>query len=68
MIQNEHSIHTDTLEVEDELEFESIETGHDEVTEIIEVEEEETNEILNYTIIDNAPVFPGCEKEPSEEA
>jgi protein TonB len=58
----------DEVELEEELEIESIETDQEEVVEFIEVEEEESDEILNFAVVENKPVFPGCENEPTEEA
>lgn len=59
---------SDEVELEEELEIESIETDQEEVVEFIEVEEEESDEILNFAVVENKPVFPGCENEPTEEA
>lgn len=52
------------LEIE-EVEFESTETDESEEIEIIEVEEEE-DEIFNFAVVENKPIFPGCEKFATE--
>lgn len=56
----------DEVEIE-EIEFESTET--DESTEIQLIEEvgEETDEVLNFVNVENKPVYPGCEKESTED-
>ena len=50
------------LEIE-EVEFESTETDESEEIEIVE-EVEEDDEIFNFAVVENKPVFPGCEKRP----
>lgn len=59
--------------VEDEIEIEEIQlesTEVDEDTEIalIEEVEEATDEVLSFVNVENKPVFPGCEDEPTEDA
>ena len=53
------------LEIE-EVEFESTETDESEEIEIVE-EEEESDEIFNFAVVENKPVFPGCEKFATED-
>lgn len=57
----------DEVEIE-EIEFESTETDETEEIEIIEEVEEDTDEIFNFAVVENKPVFPGCENEVSEAA
>lgn len=57
----------DEVEIE-EIEFESTETDESEEIEIVEEVEEETDEIFNFAVVENKPVFPGCENEVSEQA
>lgn len=52
------------LEIE-EVEFESTETDESEEIEIVE-EEEEDDEIFNFAVVENKPIFPGCEKLATE--
>lgn len=53
------------LEIE-EVDFESSEMEEDEVMEIFE-EEEETDEVFNFMVVENKPIFPGCEDEATED-
>ncbi|MEY2963184.1 MAG: hypothetical protein RL754_445 [Bacteroidota bacterium] len=53
------------LEIE-EVEFESTETDESEVIEIVEVVEEAEEEIFNFAVVENKPIFPGCEKLATE--
>ena len=53
------------LEIE-EVEFESTETDESEEIEIVE-EVEEDDEIFNFAVVENKPVFPGCEKRATED-
>ena len=53
------------LEIE-EVEFESTETDESEEIEIVE-EEEEDDEIFNFAVVENKPIFPGCEKKATED-
>ncbi|MDX5404705.1 MAG: TonB family protein [Bacteroidota bacterium] len=55
------------VEIE-EMEFESTEFEETEAVEFIEEVEEETEEIFNFAVVENKPVFPGCENEPTEDA
>ncbi len=50
----------DEMEIE-EVEFESTETDESEEIEFVEEVEEETDEIVNFMVVENKPVFPGCE-------
>jgi protein TonB len=55
----------DDLEIE-EVEFESTETDESEEIEIVEEVEEEEDEIFNFAVVENKPVFPGCENQATE--
>ncbi len=57
----------DDIEIE-EIEFESTETDESEEIEIVEEVEEESDEILSFAVVENKPVYPGCENEPDEAA
>lgn len=57
----------DEVEIE-EFEFESTETDESEEIEIVEEVEEESDEVLSFAVVENKPVFPGCEDEPDEAA
>jgi len=57
----------DDIEIE-EIEFESTETDESEEIEIVEEVEEESDEILSFAVVENKPIYPGCENEPDEEA
>lgn len=50
----------DEVELEEELEMEETETDEDEIIEIIE-EEEETDEVFSFAVVEDKPIFPGCE-------
>ena len=53
----------DNVEIEDEAVFEDVETDEEEEIEIIEeVEEEESDEVFNFAVVEDKPIFPGCEK------
>ena len=54
------------LEIE-EVTFESTETDQSEEIEFVEKVEEETDEIFNFAVVENKPVYPGCEKFATEE-
>lgn len=58
----------DKVELKEELIMESTETSQKEEVRPIEVVEEEVEEIFSFAIVENKPVFPGCEKEKDEEA
>jgi protein TonB len=57
----------DDIEIE-EFEFQDTETDQTEVVEFFETVEESSDEVFNFAIVENRPVFPGCEKEPTEDA
>lgn len=58
----------DKVEIEDEVEFQDAETDEEEEIEVIEeVEEEDTDEIFEFHVIEDLPVFPGCEKKSKAE-
>ncbi len=54
------------MEIE-EVEFESTEMEESEEIEFVEEVEEETDEIFNFAVVENKPVYPGCEKYATEE-
>jgi protein TonB len=56
----------DDMEIE-EVEFESTEMDESEEIEFVEEVEEETDEIFNFAVVENKPVYPGCEKFATEE-
>ncbi len=58
----------DNVELEEELEIQSTETTQDEVVEAVEVEVEESDEIISFAVIEKKAVYPGCENEPTEDA
>ena len=51
----------------EEVEFESTEMEESEEIEFIEEVEEETDEIFNFAVVENKPVYPGCEKFATED-
>ncbi|AEV32888.1 energy transducer TonB [Owenweeksia hongkongensis] len=52
----------DDVELEEELEIQSTETDETEEVEIIEMEEEVSDEVLSFAVVESVPVFPGCEE------
>lgn len=56
----------DDVEIE-EVEFESTEMDESEEIEFVEEVEEETDEIFNFAVVENKPVYPGCEKFATED-
>lgn len=56
----------DDVVIEEEIVVEEVETDQEEVIEIIE-EEEETDEVFNFAVVEDKPIFPGCEKSPKAE-
>jgi protein TonB len=56
------------IELKLEIEIESAEINQEEVIEDIKIEPEDPDEIFKYFLVENRPVFPGCENEPTEEA
>ncbi len=58
----------DDVELEEELEIQVTETDEMEEVEVIEMEEEVSDEVLSFAVIESVPVFPGCEDEPSNDA
>lgn len=57
----------DDLEIE-EFEMDATDTDESEFVEFIEDVPQETDEVFNFAVVENKPVFPGCENEPNEEA
>ncbi len=51
----------------EEVEFESTEMEESEEIEFVEEVEEETDEIFNFAVVENKPVYPGCEKYATED-
>ncbi|MDB2621929.1 energy transducer TonB [Flavobacteriales bacterium] len=49
----------DDVEIEVELEIEETDTDEDEIIEI--EEEEEEDEVFNFAVVEDKPIFPGCE-------
>lgn len=57
----------DDIEIK-EIELESTEIDEDTEIALIEEVEEATDEVFNFVNVENKPVFPGCEDEPTEDA
>lgn len=57
----------DDVVLEEELEIQVTETDETEEVEVIEMEEEVSDEVLNFMVVENKPVFPGCEDKGSED-
>jgi protein TonB len=55
----------DDIEIEVELEIEETDSDEDEIIEI--EEEEEEDEVFNFAVVEDKPVFPGCEDVSKEE-
>ena len=55
----------DDIEIEVELEIEETDTDEDEIIEI--EEEEEDDEVFNFAVVEDKPIFPGCENIPKQE-
>ena len=51
----------DDVELEEELTIQSTETDQEEEVEVIEIEEEVSDEVLSFAVVESVPVFPGCE-------
>jgi TonB family protein len=51
----------------EEVEFESTETDESEEIEIIEEVEDAEDEIFNFAVVENKPIFPGCENLATED-
>lgn len=51
----------DDVDLEEELDIESTETDQEEAIEIDEVVEEEEEEVFSFAVVEDKPVFPGCE-------
>ena len=51
----------DDVELEDELELQTTETDMMEEVEVIEMEEEVSDEVLSFAVVESVPIFPGCE-------
>lgn len=51
----------------EEVEFESTETDQTDEIVFVEKVEEETDEVFNFAVVENRPVYPGCEKYATEE-
>ncbi|MCT4664137.1 MAG: TonB family protein [Flavobacteriales bacterium] len=57
----------DKVEIKEEAIFQDAETDEEEEIEIVEEEEEvETDEVFNFAVVEDKPVFPGCEKEKTK--
>ncbi|MCC5916050.1 MAG: energy transducer TonB [Cryomorphaceae bacterium] len=57
----------DIVELEEELIMESVEVDQDDEVEVVDFSGEETDEVLNFAVVENKPVFPGCENEKTEQ-
>ncbi|MAZ31141.1 MAG: energy transducer TonB [Flavobacteriales bacterium] len=55
----------DDVEIEIELEIEETDSDEDEIIEI--EEEEEDDEVFNFAVVEDKPIFPGCEDVPKDE-
>ena len=55
----------DDVEIEVELEIEETDSDEDEIIEI--EEEEEEDEIFNFAVVEDKPIFPGCEDVPKSD-
>ncbi len=51
----------DDVELEEELEIQTTETDMMEEVEVIEMEAEESDEVLSFAVVESVPIFPGCE-------
>ena len=54
----------DDVEIEVELEIEETDSDEDE---IIEIEEEEEDEVFNFAVVEDKPIYPGCEDVSKDE-
>ncbi|MDG1849722.1 MAG: energy transducer TonB [Flavobacteriales bacterium] len=55
----------DDVEIEVELEIEETDTDEEEIIEI--EEEEEEDEVFNFAVVEDKPIFPGCEDVSKQE-
>ncbi len=55
----------DDVELEEELEIQTTETDEMEEVEVIEMEEEVSDEVLSFAVVESVPIFPGCEDKVS---
>ena len=55
----------DDVEIEVELEIEETDSDEDELREI--EEEEEDDEIFNFAVVEDKPIYPGCENVSKDE-
>lgn len=55
----------DDVEIEVELEIEDTDSDEDEIIEI--EDEEEEDEVFNFAVVEDKPIFPGCEDVSKEE-
>jgi protein TonB len=55
------------VDLQEELIIESVEVDQDDEVEDIDFFGEETDEVLQFAVVENKPVFPGCENEKTEE-
>jgi protein TonB len=51
----------DDVELEEELEMQTTDTDMMEEVEVIEMEEEISDEVLSFAVVESVPIFPGCE-------
>lgn len=59
----------DDIDLEEELDIESSETDEDEAIDLSDVIEEETSdEVFTFAVVEDKPIFPGCESESDKAA
>lgn len=51
----------DDVDLEEELDIESTETDQEEAIDVEEVVEEEEEEVFSFAVVEDKPVYPGCE-------
>ncbi len=57
----------DDVELEEELTIQSTETDQEEEVEVIDIEEEVSDEALSFAVVESVPIFPGCENAKTNE-
>ncbi|TVQ79698.1 MAG: energy transducer TonB [Flavobacteriales bacterium] len=60
------SVVEEIVDLQEELIIESVEVDQDDEIEDVDFFGEETDEVLQFAVVENKPVFPGCENERSE--
>lgn len=65
---NKYSQHKhNEIALQDEAELESMKTNETEYLKVIEIEEEVSDEVLNFMVVESVPVWPGCEDETNND-